>query len=284
MSPPTAHLPVSFPLAAALLLVVLSSGSPYALAEEAPRAPDPKTEAKALQEAMRSEDPKLRLEAATQAAQNQEAALTSALIRLLADKDGFVRDAAIVALSKRSEKAARKKASSALTPRLPRLRKHPADHDELFLVIEALGTLAQTTAIKPLLDPIDGDMPLEEADARLQAVARIPEAESVKRLIQFLDKGRRGGRAKQKAAAQRALQTLTGHKASRDPDAWRAWWRENEKGFDFTHVAQERAAAEAARAEKEEARKRKAENRKKRKQEGDQGRGKKKKQPSGGTD
>ena len=247
-------------------LVVVAARS--AFAEEPVREIDAKAQAKELVSAMKSKDPAIRLEAATKARDNQETTITSALLRLLSDKDGHVRDAAIDALAMRSTSSQRKKAASSLAGRMPRLQKHPADREELNRVIEALGRLQQPASIRPLLDPIDKDMEIEEVQARMNAVAEIPHKESVERLIQFLARGRKGEARNQKGAAQRALITLTGIKGNRDPDSWRAWWREHGKDFDFEYVAQERADAEADRqardAKKEERRKQRAEKKNKR--------------------
>lgn len=191
---------------------------------------------------------------------------------------------AVQALGAREEPAARKKASSALVSRLPRLAKPTADPAELLAAIEAIGQLQQVAAIKPLLDPIDGDMGIEEARARINAVAEIPAPESIERLIQFLAKGRRGGRKQQRDAAVKALRWATGERLGHDPDKWRAWWRENKKTFSFAALAEQRETAEQARRDKAARRKKAKEERRKR---GKRKRPKEKKgppQPQGATD
>jgi HEAT repeat protein len=274
-------------------VVALALGIPPVQAEEAPgedarTAPvDPAQEARDLIAAMKSKDAKIRLEATQEAAENQDAALASALVRLLSDKDGEVRDAAILALGARTEPTARKKATSSLLARLDRLRKHPADRPELLLAIEAIGGLRLPSAVKPLLEPIDLAMDMEEVDARMNAVAAIPEKESIDRLIQFLARGRRGGQGPQRASAQRALQTLTGHRGNRDPDQWRAWWKENESTFSFDAIVAAREAAEAEAKAKEaarEARKKDRQERGKKKKEGGSEGGKKAPKPAGPSD
>lgn len=221
-----------------------------------------KEEAKALVSAMKSKDPDLRAQAAEDSATNQDRSLTSPLVRLLSDKEDDVRLMAFKALSVRDVPAARKKASSAVVSRLPRLAQHAVDRPELLVAIDALGKLGQPSAIKPLLDPIDVEMDIEEVRARINAVAAIPEAESIERLIQFLAKGRRGGRKQHRDAAEKALRWATGVRLGRDPDKWRAWWRENKKAFSFEALAEEREASERKKREQAERRKKQKQKRK----------------------
>lgn len=245
------------------LFVVSQAALPTALAEEDAREPDEKTQAAALIAAMKDKDPEVRAEAAEKAAANQHASLTSPLVRLLADSELGVRHGAMKALGTRQERAARKKAAGALSPKLKRLGKHPADRDELMRVIDTLRLLQQPSSIRPLLDGIDVDMETDEVKARMDAVAAVPDPEAIERLIQFLAKGRRGGLRPQRQAAAKALQWATGQRFGHDPDQWRAWWREYGKDFSFEAVAEEREAAAREKREKEEARKKRKEDREK---------------------
>ena len=260
-------------LAAALVLGLVCS--PVALAEDGAGEPDEKARAAALAAAMRSKDPGARAVAAEKAAGNQHPSLTSPLVRLLADKELGVRHMAMRALGRRELRAARKKAAGALTPKLKRLGNHPADRDELMRVIDTLRLLQQPSSIRPLLDGIDGDMELDEVKARLNAVAGVPDAEAIERLIQFLAKGRRGGLKPQRTAAAKALQWATGQRLGHDPDKWRAWWREYEKDFSFEALAEEREDAARKKKAKEDARKK----RKRDREEKRKGKGKKKPDP-----
>ena len=118
-------------------------------------------------------------------------------------------------------------ASSSPSAPADRFAGCPADREELLRVIDALRLLQQPASIKPLLDDIDLHMEFDEVEARMYAVANVPHAEAIERLIQFLAKGRRGGSdmKKQRDAAQKALQYATGQRFGHDPDRWRAWWR-----------------------------------------------------------
>jgi len=258
-------------LTAVLVLGLVSL--PAVWAEDGPGEPDEKARAAALIAAMKSKDPDARAEAAEKAAGNQHASLTSALVRLLADRELGVRHMAMQALGTREVRAARKKAAGALTPKLKRLGNHPADRDELMRVIDTLRLLQQPSSIRPLLDGIDGDMELDEVKARLNAVAGVPDAEAIERLIQFLAKGRRGGLKPQRTAAVKALQWATGQRLGHDPDKWRAWWREYGKDFSFEALADEREEAARKKKEKEDARKKRKKGRERK------GRGKKKPDP-----
>lgn len=270
-------------LFASILLAAAVCAAPRAQAEEAPRPLDEKARAAELIAAFRSDSPETRVKAATAARDVQHDSLTSPLVKLLADKEWGVREAAIDALANRQGKSARKKASSSLAARLPRMAKDSARAEETLQVIEALGRLGQPTAVKPLLDGIDLDTDIAMVRARTMAVAEIPDKKAIEGLIDFLARGRRGGAGPQRDAARKALQYATGqnaqareHRAAgKDADRWRAWWRENEKHFDFEAVraAREQAAAEAEakaerKRERDAKRKRDKDSRRKRKPEG----------------
>ncbi len=224
-----------------------------AWAEEGERPVDAAAQLEAVLQGLKAKDAETRVKAATEARNLQDAALTSPLTRLLSDKELGVRSAVIDALGARADKSARKKAASALAARLRRLTKHVADQPELIQVIEALGVLQQSHTIKALMDDIDLEVDTEVVRARLFAVAAVPHKLAIEALITFMAKGRRGGRAKHRDLADKALRYATGaqpHKenrsAGRDADRWRAWWRENEKTFRFDAVVAARAEAEQA--------------------------------------
>ncbi|MDF1702656.1 MAG: HEAT repeat domain-containing protein [Planctomycetota bacterium] len=254
LKPTLCMLPRAVALAVGLLLGLAAAP---AWAEDAPREVDTKAQAAALIEGFKSKSPEIRVKAATQAKDVQHDSLTSPLVKLLSDKEWGVREAVIAALATRQSKAARKKASSSLVARLPRLTKDTVDEEELLLAIEALGALEQPAAVKPLLGGINLETDIRIVRARMNAVANIPDKKAIEGLIDFLARGRRGGAGAQRDAARKALQYATGadarardHKSSgRDADRWRAWWRENEKHFDFEAVKAARAQAAADAAE-----------------------------------
>jgi hypothetical protein len=276
-----------------LLLALLAAPSP-AWAEDTNRPVDPEAKLEAVLLGLKAKDAETRVKAATEAKTLQAAALTSPLTRLLSDKESGVREAVIDALGARVDRAARKKAASALAGRLPRLSKHVADQPELLQIIGALGALQQSSTVKALLDDIDVEVDAEIVRARLFAVAAIPHKQAIEGLITFLAKGRRGGRGKHRDMADKALRYATGaqpHKenrsAGRDADRWRAWWRENEKTFSFDAVQDARAEAEQAAEEKAERQKEKRAKREARKNKPKTGRKKKpgkRKKPTDGGD
>lgn len=274
-----------------LLLVLLAAPSPVR-AEEGERRSDPEATLKAVLLGLKAKDAETRVKAATEAKGLPDAALTSPLIRLLTDKERGVREAVIDALGGRVDRSARKKAANALAARLARLSKHVADQPELLLTIGALAALQQPSTIKALLADIDPDVDSEIVQARLFAVAGIPHKQAIEELITFMAKGRRGGRAKNRGLADKALRYATGatpHKdnrsAGRDADRWRAWWRENEKTFSFDAIQAARVEAEeaaAAKAERQEEKRAKREARKNKPK--PERKGKKAKKPTDGGD
>ncbi len=214
----------------------------------------------------------VRFKAAQDAADCPHESLLKPLLRLLADPEPMIRQAATKALGTRETKSDKKKAAAGLNPRLRRLSKKPEDQDELLIVVAALDKLAQPSSIKPLLADIEPGTETDVAQARLNAVAAVPHRDAVDRLIQYLAKGRK--RSHHNGAASKALQYATGQRFGRDPDRWRAWWRDHEKTFDFDAMARERE--EAAAKAKEKAEKKKERQRKKREGKKNKGGGKKK--------
>ncbi|MDA1193553.1 MAG: HEAT repeat domain-containing protein [Planctomycetota bacterium] len=244
-----------------LALAVVFTASVASAEEDAPAA-DPKAEAAALIDAWQAKDADVaaRVEAIQAAAGLQHESLTSPLIKLLSVDTWGVREAAVEALASRTDKGDRKKAATALAARLPRLAKPGVARDEHLQAIAALGRLDQPASVRALLGGIDHDTDLEVIRASIEAVAAIPAKESVEGLIDFLALGRRGGREKARDLARKGLKQLTGaapdednRQAGRDADRWRAWWRENEKGFDFEALRAAREAEAKEAAEREEA-------------------------------
>lgn len=265
----------------ALVLALILAACGQARAEDAAPS-DEKDQAAALIAAFKDKDLATRIEAVEAAAQLQHASLTPALIRLLADKELGVREAAIEALGARTADADRKKAAVALAARLGKLDRHPADREELMLTIQGLASLRQRSTIKALLDPIALETDLEQVEARVMAVAEVPHGDAVEALIDFLAKGRRGGRQRQRGLAHKALRILTGQKdmqehatAGHDADRWRAWWKDNQKLVDLEAVAAARHDAAAEKEAQAEKKRQRAEERKKaredRKKKGDGG-------------
>jgi HEAT repeat protein len=200
---------------------------------------------------LKSKEGDQRLVAAGQALAIADDAVTLPLIRLLGDEGFGVRAAAIRALAKRSTKRGKKDAARALAARMPRLARSEHGEGELIIVVEALGELAQPSSVKPLFANVDDDTGDEVFEARMNAVARIPDAAAIEELIQYLARRGRGKWAGRKRAVINALQAATGQKLGGDPDAWRAWWKENAKTFDFGAAAERRAEEGDERARRE---------------------------------
>ena len=236
--------------------------------DPAPARPD----AAKIAESMKAKDVADRLAAAQQAKDVQDEKVLAPLAALLADTDTGVRMAAIDALAHRVPLEAQKKASLALAAHLPRSAKRPGGEAEQIATANALGALAQPAAIEPLMSGIETDSAPEVVEARLTAAANIPTAEAIESLIQFLAKQGRGQNGPQREACRRALRSATGENLGNDPDAWRAWWRDAKKTFDFDAAVRRRAAE---RQQKEDAGKRRAEKKGKKDGEGDGSDGKK---------
>ena len=218
-------------------------------AEPAPPQKPAPTETRDLLAMMKSADPVLRRAGAAEAAADPDPSLTAPLAKLLNDEALEVRLAAAASLARRTDDAARRTAAAAAADRLARLgeKGDPAEREAL---VAALHDLAQPSAVKALLDGIQAATAREEVAARLRAVGNVPAAEAVEGLIDFLARGRGRGDWNQSArlALRYALRTDAG---GADPDLWRAWWRENRRGFDFAAAAADRARERDEAAERE---------------------------------
>ena len=226
----------------------------------------------AVKKAMGSRDAAVRLAAARTAAGLQDHLITAPLVKLLKDKERPVREAAIEALAGRVEKRERKSAANGLAARIAPLAKDEQAKDELLLVIQALHDLAQPTTIKTLMDVTVNDEQ-EIVRARAMAVANIPDAEAIERLLQLGSKGRR--HTNWQRIARDALRYATGVQLRGDADAWRQWWRENKGHFSFEAAAKRRADErdeKQRKAERAEEKRRKQEE--KRRERGERKRGK----------
>lgn len=249
----------------AVALAVLGAALP-SRAED--RAEDEKkkleAEARELAGRLASKDAEVLYEAIKEAARNQHALLTDPLIKLLRDKRPEIRLAAVAALGTRFDPTARRKAAKALAARLRRLSRKERDADELMKSIESLRDLAQPVSIKALLSDIDRNTDGKIVRARVMAVANVPHADAVDALIAFAAKSRR--MANRGRVVRDALVYATGERVRGDVDAWRSWWKENRKNFDFQAVKARREEAE----QKAAARKQNRKSRRKKKQ-GDDG-------------
>lgn len=202
-------------------------------------APAPAADSAKIVEALKSTDRAARLDAAVQAKSVQDDKLLAPLVAALDDEDSAVRETAVAALGARTGSEAKKKAASALNARLVKDAKKPDATTETIAVAEALGRLAQVSSVDALAGDIAADADSDVVTARLMALANVPAPQAIEALIQFLARGGRGG-AKAHQICRQALRSATGEDLGGDPDAWRAWWRDAKKTFDFDAAARRR--------------------------------------------
>lgn len=239
-------------LCAAALFLAVFAASPEARAEDPaargaspqpPAASAPAVDVDALIKALASDDAKERYDAAAKAKDVQDAKLLKPLAAALKDDIHEVRVAVMEALGARTGAEDRKAAAAALHKVLGPLSKKADYQPELLVALRAVHDLAQPSSVKPLLEDIDVHTDREVVDARLMAVANIPTPDAIDALIQFMSRGRKGGEESHRASVQKALLYATGERQRNDPDAWRAWWKDARKTFDFEAAAENRNAA-----------------------------------------
>lgn len=269
-------LPARLLLALTLGLVPAVAFAEDGAADAAPSAeaePRATATAESVLEGLASEDARVRLAACETARDVAGSKVVAGLVKALGDKADTVRVAAIGALGARTEADDKKAAAAGLNKRLAAWAKSAESRPELDAALDALHDLAQVSSVKPLMDGIDLKTDADEAEARLMAVANVPDKEAIEALIKFRGKGRRRGSNGQQQLAHKALLYATGAKVQNDPDAWRAWWKEREKSFDFQAAADLRAETAQKRADREE-----------RKRERDEKKGGKRKDRDGGDE
>lgn len=238
-------------------------------AEEAAKA-----EAKALAERLGDKERTVREEALEAAKANQHALVTAAVVKRLGDDYFELRETAIEILAAREADACKRVAAQGLAARLAKLPGSDRQEERL-LVIDGLRRLAQVTSLKALADDIDIKMDAEELGARTMAIANVPDAKAIELLIDLRSRaGRHAANGANHSATllRKALTSAIGQDLGGDTDAWRIWWKDHEKDFDFQAAAERRRAAEA-KADKREAQReeRKEKRKKKRDGEGDGG-------------
>lgn len=249
-------------LATVLSIVLASSSSPASAEDPSAPAEDPVAEVLA---GLKSDQDPERLAAAERALEIDDDAVTKPLVHLLTDERFEIRSAAARALGARSTEKGRKEAARALCARLPRLAKGDVEAGEARIVVDALHDLAQPSSVKPLLDDVEDSASEELFRARVMAVANVPHADAVDDLIQLLASRGRGRWSGLKRCVVEALRDATGENLGADPDAWRAWWKDARKSFDFDAAARRRTESHEKEQEREERRRDRGSRKKERK-------------------
>jgi HEAT repeat protein len=269
-------MPIPTPVSRILPAFALAlAAAASALAGDAAPAADPPDAAK-VAEMLRSKEPDQRLAGAKAAKDEQAESVVAPLCSLLRDDDAGIRRATIAALAARQSVEGKKKAATALAAELPRLSKKLETSGDLILVANALGELAQPATVDALMADIEIDTPTDVIKARLMAIANAPCPDAIESLIQFLAKQGRGRNGMQHQACRQALKWATGQDYGGDPDAWRMWWKDAEKTFDFDEAARRRDAEKAKDADKERRQKEAREKKEQREKQGGKGDGGKK--------
>ena len=266
-----------FSFAAVFVALLALSGTRGALADAAAdKAAEEaaKAEAKALAERLGDKERTVREEALEAAKANQHALVTAAVVKRLGDEYFELRETAIEILAAREAEACKRAAALGLGARLAKLPGSDRQEERL-LVIDGLRRLAQVSTLKALADAIDIKMDAEELGARTMAIANVPDAKAIELLIDLRSRaGRHAANGANHSATllRKALTSAIGQDLGGDTDAWRIWWKDHKKDFDFEAAAERRRAAEE-KADKREAQReeRKEKRKKKRDGEGDGG-------------
>ena len=266
-----------FSFAVAVVALLALSGTRGALADAAAdKAAEEaaKAEAKALAERLGDKERTVREEALEAAKANQHALVTAAVVKRLGDEYFELRETAIEILAAREAEACKRAAALGLGARLAKLPGSDRQEERL-LVIDGLRRLAQVSTLKALADAIDIKMDAEELGARTMAIANVPDAKAIELLIDLRSRaGRHAANGANHSATllRKALTSAIGQDLGGDTDAWRIWWKDHKKDFDFEAAAERRRAAEE-KADKREAQReeRKEKRKKKRDGEGDGG-------------
>ena len=266
-----------FSFAAVFVALLALSGTRGALADAAAdKAAEEaaKAEAKALAERLGDKERTVREEALEAAKANQHALVTAAVVKRLGDEYFELRETAIEILAAREAEACKRAAALGLGARLDKLPGSDRQEERL-LVIDGLRRLAQVSTLKALADAIDIKMDAEELGARTMAIANVPDAKAIELLIDLRSRaGRHAANGANHSATllRKALTSAIGQDLGGDTDAWRIWWKDHKKDFDFEAAAERRRAAEE-KADKREAQReeRKEKRKKKRDGEGDGG-------------
>ncbi|MGE0191519.1 MAG: hypothetical protein AB7T63_05690 [Planctomycetota bacterium] len=258
--------------ALALLVSAVTHGARADSAADKAAEEAAKAEAKALAERLGDKERAVREEALVEAKANQHPLVTAALVKRLGDDFFELRETAIEALATREAEACKRGAAQALGARLAKV---PGGDrlEERLLVIDALRRLAQVNSLKALADDIDIKMDAEELGARTMAIANVPDAKAIELLIDLRARAGRGAANEANRGAtllRRALTSAIGQDLGGDTDAWRIWWKDNKKDFDFAAAAERRRAAEE-KADQREARLEERKEKRKKKRDGEEG-------------
>lgn len=170
-------------------------------------------------------------------------AAAHALAEKLHDKEPLVRKALADALGKLKDE----KTVSALTRALEvDADEKDGDLDAFLAICKALGEIGDAKAIGPLVHGVLGGNRRDKnwqkrGDARIQALGKIRDKESIDQLLDLWVRGTTGGGRSLRASAPKnphegrivqSLQQLTGEKMTEQKE-WHDWWKKQRAHFEF---------------------------------------------------
>jgi hypothetical protein len=119
-----------------------------------------------------------------------------------------------------------------------RLGRLAAEDPEWLVRAQAARSLGRRGALhtspdvaRALLQPVLADADPAVAREAAQALAGLGDPAAVPALLNYLERSVRAGDPRSEQTAQEALQELTGDEGTRDPRAWRDFWREHRGGL-----------------------------------------------------
>ncbi|MEM9803456.1 MAG: hypothetical protein AAGA20_24275 [Planctomycetota bacterium] len=215
---------------------------PAAIEDERPAPSDGEVRAAvdALRKARATKQPKREEAAIEDAAEVWHADVAREIAKSLGDDAETVRDGAIEALRWMEVP----EALEALTKQWRRDRELRNDVVAAPAMLRAIGQHADPRTVDLLADDVFENTSAKAVQARIFALGRARDVESIDALMKMMVKvgdrsrGRRGGggsgRSPHDANFRVALVVLTGIDLGRDASAWREWWKDHRKKFEVS--------------------------------------------------
>jgi HEAT repeat protein len=211
--------------------------APEAEVSQEAEEPTPEQARELLETAVKSKQLDLIFAAIEETGRIADAKLVKQLGDLLKHKDGEVRRLSLQALRYN-------KHEDSLDALLKHKKNKAILEDELAAeqYYFALGQKGDKKALKVLTDGLSktnrGD---KVTRARILALGRIRDTDSVEALIDVMVSGSLRRRHPQLTEIHTSLSVLTGADVAMNQDAWIAWWNDNKKGLKLTEQEQELA-------------------------------------------